>query len=122
MSEKIRLCLRLKSGKEFCFSCDKYKITKSNVTGELLELTYEGGFGECSIYFGLNDVESISKINTEESKTGKGVILDECANGGIYCSRCHKKVLKIDYSNTMKHKNFKFCPNCGADMRGEKNE
>ena len=102
MSEKIRLCLRLKSGKEFCFSCDKYTITKSNVTGELLEFTYEGGFGECPSYFGLNDVESISRINTEEPKTGKG--------------------LKIDYSNTMKHKNFKFCPNCGADMRGEQDE
>lgn len=54
-----------------------------------------------------------------ERKTGKWIVLDECSNEGVYCSECHKKVLKIDYSNTMKCKNFKFCPNCGADMRGD---
>lgn len=57
-----------------------------------------------------------------ERKAGRWFVLDECANEGICCSECHKKVLKIDYSNTMKWKNFKFCPNCGADMRGEQNE
>ncbi len=55
-------------------------------------------------------------------KIGRWFVLDECANEGVYCSECHKKVFKIDYSNTMKWKNFKFCPNCGADMRGEENE
>ena len=63
MSEKIRLCLRLKSGKEFHFSCYKYTTTKNKETGELLEFTYEGAFGECPQYFSLNDVESISRIN-----------------------------------------------------------
>lgn len=57
-----------------------------------------------------------------ERKIGRWFVLDECANEGIYCSECHKKVFKIDYSNTMKWKNFKFCPHCGADMRGEQNE
>lgn len=54
-----------------------------------------------------------------QRKMGKWIVLDECSNEGVYCSECHKKVLKIDYSNTMKCKNFKFCPTCGADMRGE---
>lgn len=54
-------------------------------------------------------------------RKGKWIILDECANEGIYCSVCHKKVLKIDYSNTMKKwKDFKFCPNCGAKMEEPK--
>lgn len=70
-------------------------IHETNILREMI--SFEGGFGECPSYFGLNDVESISRINTEEPKTGKWVILDECANEGIYCSRCHKKVLKIDY-------------------------
>lgn len=51
-----------------------------------------------------------------ECKTGRWEVLDECSNEGIYCSECHKKVFKIDYSNTMKWKNFRFCPNCGAKM------
>lgn len=43
------------------------------------------------------------------------ITLDECANEGVYCSECHKKVFKLDYSNTMKIRS-KFCPNCGRRM------
>lgn len=120
MSEKIRLCLRLKSGKEFCFSCDKYTITKSNVTGELLEFTYEGGFGECPSYFGLNDVESISRINVEEPKTGKWIPQDHNKTNGMastlvyYYPKCSVCGHCDNYTN--------FCSNCGADMRGENHE
>ena len=64
-------------------------------------------------------VEKINNLPSVEPKTGKWIILDECANDGVYCSRCHKKVFNIDYSNTMKWKSFNYCPNCGADMRGE---
>jgi ribosomal protein L34E len=53
-----------------------------------------------------------------ERKTGKWHILDECANEGVYCSECIKKVFKIDFSNTMKWKNFRYCPNCGSYMGG----
>ena len=47
---------------------------------------------------------------------GKWIILDECANEGVYCSECHKKVFKLEFSPTMKWRNFKYCPNCGARM------
>ena len=53
-------------------------------------------------------------------KSGEWHILNECSNEGIYCSVCHKKVFKYDFSNTMKWKNFKYCPNCGSYMRGIK--
>ena len=43
------------------------------------------------------------------------VALTDCANEGVYCSHCHKKVYKLDYSNTMKVRS-KFCPNCGFKM------
>ena len=43
------------------------------------------------------------------------VALTDCANEGVYCSHCHKKVYKSDYSNTMKVCS-KFCPNCGFKM------
>ena len=49
-----------------------------------------------------------------ERKTGKWHLLDECANEGWYCDQCHKKVFKVDFSNTMRK--YKFCPNCGAKM------
>lgn len=53
-----------------------------------------------------------------EVKYGEWHLLDDCANEGVYCSVCHKKVYRTDYAN-QKLKS-KFCPNCGADMRGEK--
>ena len=56
---------------------------------------------------------------TPQRKTGKWIILDECANEGVYCSECHKKVFKLEFSPTMKWQNFEYCPNCGAKMESE---
>ena len=47
---------------------------------------------------------------------GEWHLLDECANEGVYCSRCLKKVYRTEYAN-QKVKS-KFCPNCGAKMEG----
>ena len=47
-------------------------------------------------------------------KHGHWYLLDECANAGVYCSVCNKKVYKEHYAN-VKEKS-KFCPNCGAIM------
>lgn len=49
---------------------------------------------------------------------GKWIVLDDCSNEGVYCSVCHKKVFRINYSNTMRMRS-KFCPNCGALMDKE---
>lgn len=58
----------------------------------------------------------------EDCIKGKWIILDECANEGVYCSECHKKVFKLEFSPTMKWRNFKYCPNCGAKMEGDYEE
>lgn len=50
----------------------------------------------------------------ENSKHGYWYALDECANEGVYCSACNKKVYKLNYAN-QKLKS-KYCPNCGAIM------
>ena len=47
-------------------------------------------------------------------------LLDDCANEGVYCSACTKKVYKTDYAN-QKLKS-KYCPNCGAQMDEEIND
>lgn len=52
--------------------------------------------------------------DVQEVKHGEWLLLDECANEGVYCSLCHKKVYKKDYAN-QKIKS-KYCPNCGAKM------
>ena len=48
---------------------------------------------------------------------GHWFLLDECANAGVYCSVCKKKVYKEHYAN-VKEKS-RFCPNCGAIMDGK---
>ena len=70
-----------------------------------------------------DDILDVIKIvaptaDVEEVRHGYWYLLDECANAGVYCSVCHKKVYKKDYAN-VKLKS-KFCPNCGAKMDGGK--
>lgn len=46
--------------------------------------------------------------------TGVWRELDECTNAGVYCSKCGEKIFKRDFSDTMKWKDFNFCPKCGS--------
>ena len=49
-----------------------------------------------------------------EVKHGQWHLLYKCANEGVYCSVCNKKVYKTDYAN-QKIKS-PYCPHCGAKM------
>ena len=68
---------------------------------------------------GLENMYDYLIKNSEVKKHGSWFLLDECANEGVYCSVCSKKVYKTDYAN-QKIKS-KYCPNCGAimDLEGE---
>lgn len=52
---------------------------------------------------------------------GYWVSLTDCANAGVYCSVCHKKVYKEDYARCNRKNKFcsAYCPNCGAKMGGD---
>ena len=49
---------------------------------------------------------------------GHWVSLTDCANAGVYCSVCHKKVYKEDYAwcNRKNKLRSNYCPHCGARM------
>ena len=80
---------------------------------ELIETGQMKGF--MGIYnLGLENMYDYLIKNSEVRKHGSWFLLDECANEGVYCSVCHKKVYKTDYAN-QKVKS-KYCPNCGAIM------
>lgn len=51
-------------------------------------------------------------------KCGYWVSLTDCANAGVYCSVCHKKVYKEDYAwcNRKNKLRSEYCPHCGAKM------
>ena len=54
----------------------------------------------------------------EPVKHGRWISLTECANAGVYCSVCSKKVYKEDYAwcNKKNKVRSNYCPNCGAKM------
>ena len=58
--------------------------------------------------------EKCPTADVVEVKHGEWLLLDECANEGVYCSVCRKKVYKTSYAN-QKIKSA-YCPNCGAKM------
>ena len=62
-------------------------------------------------------VEHLPTADVQEVRHGKWILLNECANEGIYCSACHKKVYQTDYANQKLKSNY--CPNCGAKMDKE---
>lgn len=48
---------------------------------------------------------------------GHWEVFEDCANDGWYCSKCHKKI--YEYKPSIKKHLKNFCPNCGAEMKGE---
>ena len=60
------IVVRLKSGREFQFKCGEYNIKTFKQDGSLAEFTYEGGVGECPIYFQVSDIEAIAITLEEE--------------------------------------------------------
>lgn len=67
---------------------------------------------DCIRYMDVADVAPI--------RHGLWIPLTGCANEGVYCSICKKKVWKSDYAQYSKKSRNKlesnYCPNCGAKM------
>lgn len=67
-------------------------------------------------------VENIASYLIDNGVTvqecGHWISLTECANAGVYCSVCHKKVYKEDYAwcNRKNKLRSDYCPHCGAKM------
>ena len=69
------IVVRLKSGKEFNFFVDSYKITENDLG---VNLKYENArYGDVPIYMAPGSIESISRIQPQSPDTGKRL------NGGI---------------------------------------
>ena len=62
-------------------------------------------------------VDKLPIADVEEVRHAKWELIDECANEGVYCSNCHKKVYRAEYANQKVKSNY--CPNCGAKMDKE---
>ena len=83
---------------------------------EMPSLTTPDGSGEFDHDIQITDeafvdcMQIINELQSAEPKTGRWIWDDK---GYFYCGRCGKK--PDDQTRTTD-----YCPNCGADMRGEK--
>ena len=78
-------------------------------------------------YYGLDEdlrewIDQQPTANVRENVMGKWQITDAYPHN-VYCSECHKRFAQTHWSvweDGSLPRNF--CPNCGADMRGERSE
>lgn len=72
--------------------------------------------GDCVVK--MEDIEKLPTLDWAPIKHGRWVSLTECANAGVYCSVCNKKVYKEDYAwcNRKNKLRSPYCPHCGAKM------
>jgi hypothetical protein len=96
-----------------------------DIREKLVELIDESG--ACFTCFPCGDYDKEEKYKIADhliangvtvQKHGRWVSLTECANAGVYCSVCNKKVYKEDYAwcNRKNKLRSPYCPNCGAKM------
>ena len=77
---------------------------------------------ESARYWGSNTSEEIADHLIRNGVTvreyGYWVSLTDCANAGVYCSACNKKVYKEYYvlRNRKNKLRYDYCPHCGAKM------
>ena len=89
------------------------------VREKLVELFYENNVRCDQKIEGLaDDVIDLIANGVTTQGCGHWVSLTDCANAGVYCSVCHKKVYKEDYAycNRKNKLRSSYCPHCGAKM------
>lgn len=58
-----------------------------------------------------------TREQVEKVWRGEWRLFDDCANEGLYCSQCGKKVYRVEYANVKMA--TRFCPNCMSAMTDE---
>ena len=93
-----------------------------DVREKLVELQLQADIADNISENGTQHREFIADLMIANGVTvqecGYWVSLTDCANAGVYCSVCHKKVYKEDYAwcNRKNKLRSDYCPHCGAKM------
>ena len=94
-----------------------------NVREKLIELLTEF-YGCDPMYYNVDALaiaDHLVSNGVTVQECGYWVSVTDCANAGVYCSVCHKKVYKEDYAwcNRKNKLRSDYCPHCGAKMMPE---
>lgn len=71
-----------------------------------------GVFGRCE--------DALKALPSAQPERKKGRWIKVNGKTAINCSACYHCSWSLSFEDTVKR--FNFCPNCGADMRGEQDE
>lgn len=69
--------------------------------------------------FGVDVVRRLHEVPAADVAPvvhGEWYLLDDCANDGLYCSVCSRRVHREEFA--YKKLRSKYCPHCGAKMDG----
>lgn len=96
--------------KVYCADCNSRKNSKGKMVYDIGDVPCRA----CRVGDMLDDVADFPAADVIERKHGKWKrrIVDNGFNADWKCSECGYKVMSDFFD-------FNFCPNCGADMRGE---
>ena len=64
----------------------------------------------------LRAIRELPAADVAEVVHGRWYMLDDCANAGLYCSACGRRVHREEFA--YKKLRSKYCPHCGARMDG----
>ena len=62
------------------------------------------------------EIREMPAADVAEVVHGQWYMLDDCANAGVYCSDCGRRVHREEFA--YKKLRSKYCPHCGAKMDG----
>ena len=63
-----------------------------------------------------NMLKEMPAADVAPVRHGEWFLLDDCANAGLYCSVCNRRVHREEFA--YKKLRSKYCPHCGARMEG----
>ena len=67
-------------------------------------------------YAAMDVIKRLPAADVAEVVHGQWYLLDDCANAGVYCSTCGRRVHREEFA--YKKLRSKYCPHCGARMDG----
>ena len=101
------------SRKALCDDLREYKVHPVPISSDESEVK---GYND-GIDLAISVIAEFPSVEPERKK-GKWIEQDDSWDGVYYeCSVCKEAYTLID--GTPSDNNYNFCPNCGADMRGE---
>ena len=83
---------------------EKYGLANGSVLGR------HTGLADCI----ARDISELPAADVAEVVHGQWYMLDDCANAGLYCSACGRRVHHEEFA--YKKLKSKYCPHCGARM------